>query len=125
MMTSEKHANPVRMVFRCSIFWLISFSVVSCRHPAVDARRDMALSGPHYAFLFGQKYRTKVDLYRFAFTRETEPLYYLGTRAGGLAFGPRELPERTNWENVGRVVEARPEDGPNDIFIAGIVPAGS
>jgi hypothetical protein len=100
-------------------------SCAGCRSgsPQNGSIAPIELSRAHYAFLFGQSYRTKTDLYVFSFTRETEPLYYLGTRANGLALGPKALPDRITTENIGKIFEA--PDGPNDIIIAGVAPAGS
>jgi hypothetical protein len=82
-------------------------------------------SDAHYAFLFGHQYRTKVDLYLFGFTQQGEPVYYLGTRADNLDLGPKQLPARISRENIGKVYEAQPENGPGDVIIMDVVPAGA
>jgi len=82
-------------------------------------------SEAHYAFLFGQKYRTKTDLYLFGFAQSPEPVYYIGTRANGLPYGPGELPPEITPDYRGRVFQALPGDGASDIVILDIAPAGS
>jgi len=94
-----------------------------CRSGVPPAPAMVEPSEAHYGFLFGQRYRTKTDLYIFAFTQQPESIFYVGTRANGIAFGPPLLPRDVSAENIGKVYRA--EDGPNDVIIADVVPAGS
>lgn len=102
---------------------MVASSGAGCRSGVPSTPVIVERSEAHYGFLFGLHYRTKTDLYIFAFTQQPEPIFYLGTRANGLAFGPPLLPREVSAENIGKVYRA--EDGPNDIIIADVVPAGS
>jgi len=106
-----------------NLAWIIC--CVGCQSDAPSAASAIERSDAHYGFLFGQKYRTKTDLYVFGFTQSPEPIYYVGTRADGLTLGPRNLPSQVTTANVGKVFQALPEDGANDIIIMGVAPAGS
>src|SRR6185295_9515078 len=68
---------------RCSMF-LLFLTLLSCTapHPS-DHDADYAArpSEAHYAHLFGQRYRTTVDLYLFEFVNDAE-YRYLGRNGG-------------------------------------------
>jgi len=100
-------------------------AVAGCRSTAPAGETSATVSSDaHYAFLFGQRYRTSRDLYLFAFTQE--PAYrYLGTRADGFALGPKELPAAVTTENIGKIYQRSATDGMGDVIIADVVPVGA
>lgn len=77
-------------------------------------------SGAHYAYLFGQRYRTKSDLYIFMFTHEPDYLYI-----GGNGFGPKELPHDVTKKNIGQTYERVTMDSLGDLEIFNVAPADS
>ena len=81
-------------------------------------------SDAHYAFLFGQRYRTRVGLYVFSFTRDPDS-QFVGTRADNSNFGPAGLPAVVDAKNVGKLYERRPQDALGDLIILDVAPAGS
>jgi len=81
-------------------------------------------SDAHYAFLFGQRYRTKVDLYIFFFSHEPD-YKYIGTRADNRNFGPKELPAEIASKNIGQTYEHVANDGLGDVVILDVAPAGA
>ena len=92
--------------------------------PGAGAAAPVIHSDAHYAFLFGQRYRTKVDLYLFLFTQQPDYLY-VGRNDGATCFGPKELPAGVSPEQIGRVYERWATDGLGDLVIYGVAPAGS
>jgi hypothetical protein len=72
--------------------------------------------GAHYAQLFGQTYRTKVDLYLFALYDDTDSLY-LGRNDGTAAARLPALPSKVDPRNIGRSF--------GKITIVDVVPAGA
>ncbi|MBU6410905.1 MAG: hypothetical protein KGR98_11015 [Verrucomicrobia bacterium] len=102
--------------------------MTSCRHEIAPVPAGIIVaSGPHYQYLFGRRYRTKIPLYIFTFASETE-YRYVGTRADGFSFGPRELPPRITRDNIGKMFplhEGPPSDSEGDLIIADVAPAGS
>ena len=70
----------------------------------------------HYAHLFGQRYRTTVDLYLFTFADEDERRY-VGLNDGTLRSEPSSLPRVVSRDHIGRA------SGPFKIL--DVVPAGS
>lgn len=80
--------------------------------------------GQHYAYLFGQRYRTRTDLYLFAVVDELD-YKYLGRIDAGAKFGPPELPATVDRANIGREYRRSSENGLGDIVILDVAPAGS
>lgn len=103
---------------------LIGCALTGCARPAGEAAtRPMAAgaspsSSPeaHYAHLFGKRYRTRVDLYLFVFTPDSDDKY-LGRNSGGSGFLSRTLPAAVSRGNIGRTY--------GTLRIVDIVPAGS
>src|SRR5262249_18875206 len=66
-----EHTRPLLAAFLgCLMFLLVCSSITGCRHDTSAVSKnppEANSSGPHYAHLFGQSYRTKVDLYLFIF----------------------------------------------------------
>lgn len=93
-----------------------------CKSSAPDKNHSaIQHSDEHYAYLFGQKYRAKTDLYLFLFTHQPDYLYI-----GGHGFGPRELPAEVTKTNVGQSFGLMTEPGDlGDLKILNVVPAGS
>lgn len=88
-------------------------------------RSDTAASAPpvarpeashHYAHLFGQRYRTRVDLYLFTFADEDDRRY-VGLNDGRLRTEPSVLPRAVTRDHVGHTY------GPFKIL--DVVPSGS
>jgi len=120
-----RSGTKVVLFSRALIFFLLGLAAIGagCRSETFPALGGVEHSEAHYAFLFGQPYRTKADLYIFAFTRETEPIFYLGAWIDGVPFGPKYLPRDVSADNVGKVY--RVQDSPDDVIIADVVPAGA
>src|SRR5687768_2564252 len=83
-----------------------------------ESRSSSARPSPshHYAHLFGQRYRTIVDLYLFTFADDDERRY-LGINDGKLRHEPSSLPRGVGRPHVGRAY------GPFKIL--DVVPAGA
>lgn len=88
-------------------------AVAGCRSPSEAP--PPAAQGHHYPDLFGQRYRTQVDLYLFG-SEDTER-QYVGFNDGRLRSEPAVLPAAVSRENVGRTF--------GDFKITDVVPAGS
>jgi len=119
-------------MLRCKVFEMIlsGLAVVSlcagCQSgpPHTDTSAAAAHSDAHYAFLFGQKYRTRIPLYLFGFTGEPE-YQFVGTRAGNLAFGPPTLPGDIAAKNVGQNYPVYGIVNMGNIVIQDVVAAGA
>jgi hypothetical protein len=83
-----------------SVLVLVS-TLTGCRREAAPAATASPISGQHYLHLFGQRYRTKVDLYLFAFTDDDERVY-LGRHDGRRQGPPADLPRAVVQSEVGR-----------------------
>lgn len=92
--------------------------------PRADTAATVVHSDAHYAFLFGQKYRTRIPLYLFDFTGEPE-YEFVGTRAGNLTFGPQTLPPEITTNNVGLNYPVWSMVNMGNLVIKDVVPAGS
>ena len=95
-----------------------------CQSAAPKTGNTAAHSDAHYAYLFGQRYQTKVDLYVFFFAHDPD-YKFVGTRAGNFAFGPKDLPSSVTPQNIGQTFENWGAGDLGDIVILGIAPAGS
>lgn len=118
-------------VFRSKSLKMFLFGVAlagfcaGCQSGAPQSGAPAAIqSDAHYAYLFGQQYRTKIDLYVFFFTHEPD-YKYVGTRAGDFAFGPKDLPAEVTTKNIGQTFANWGVGDLGDIVILDIAPAGS
>ncbi len=96
-----------------SLAWSSLSGIAACKRETVP--QETAASGQHYHHLFGQRYRTLVDLYLFADAEDPE-YRYLGVRDGGTP-APASLPATVSVGNVGRTF--------GGMRIVDTVPAGS
>jgi len=104
------------------VVWLFASTLTGCGRQTSEAAagsspaEPASVSQPHYARLFGKRYRTKVDLYLFALT--SDPDYkYLGRGDGGSKFLSARLPATVSRGNAGRTYGL--------IKILDVVPRGS
>jgi hypothetical protein len=106
--------------FSLAALALICFAIGCKTTPPPGENSSVQYSGPHYAFLFGQKFRTKTGLFIFFFTSEPDYLYL-----GKNGFGPKELPADVSKKYIGQTYP--PQEPPNigDIVIFDVAPAGS
>lgn len=86
---------------------------VAAAAPCTVASTASVESGPHYAHMFGQQYRTKTDLYIFIFNTDTDHVYIGSRDRRGLA----TLPPKVDDANVGRTF--------GRAQILAVLPAGS
>lgn len=82
----------------------------------ITASSPAAGHGAHYAHLFGETYRTKVELWLFAAHDDFETLY-LGRHDGAGGTALSELPREASPKDVGRRC--------GDFVLLALVPAGS
>src|SRR3954468_21285625 len=83
-----------------------------CAHDSLTTANSEPPPRPseaHYAHLFGQRYRTKLDLYLFEVVNDPE-YHYLGRNGGNGRLGPKELPAAVAKENTGTVCKRWAED---------------
>jgi len=104
------------------VLWLLACTLAGCSHrdretAGYSATAELsAISQAHYAYLFGKRYHTKVDLYLFVMT--ADPDYkYLGRNDGGSRFLSASLPTTVSRHNVGRTCGV--------VKILDVVPRGS
>jgi len=116
---ANKRDFPV-FLSRISRFLLLVLCVLGlsgCRHAPPEAANNTVHveGGPHYQHLFGQRYRTKVDLYLFAFSGDAEAKY-LGRNDGRFPYLDVMLPADVSSSHIG-------DNG--SINILDVVPSGS
>jgi hypothetical protein len=102
---------PLRRPFLATALLLLAAWSVGAETPPPAG--PSTESGPHYAAMFGQRYRTKIDLYVFVFDGDVDHMY-LGARGRK---GLDQLPEKVTAENVGKTFE--------HVNILAAVPAGA
>jgi hypothetical protein len=111
------HLKTWRGVFPgCVAILLAGFCLAGCKQISREPSRTPPVSGEHYAHLFGQRYRTKMDLCLFIFNRDME-YKYIGINDGHTLFRPATLPVGVGVNDIGKTY--------GNITILDIVPAGS
>jgi|SRR5262249_42317539 len=94
-------------------------SASGCRHEMSAVSKDppgTQATGQHYAHMFGQRYRTKVDLYLFIF-KPDQDYKYLGINNAYRRFPRGTLPAAISKRHIGRTY--------GNVKILDVVPAGS
>jgi len=113
-------------VLTAALLLLAGFGFAGCQHvrPA-DTEGRPAVSGAHYAHLFGQRYRTKVDLYLFSFVGDPTDVKYVGRNDGRNEFLAAVLPSAVSKDNIGKTGQHLSPNGVDEIKIIDVVPAGT
>jgi len=110
---------------KCAAFSLICATLAGCQHAApVNEAGPAAKSEAHYVHLFGQRYRTKADLYLFTFTADPD-MTYLGRNDGRSPQLAAWLPATVNHVHVGQMISRVAGDGRGDLKIVAVFPSGS
>jgi hypothetical protein len=117
---------PIKFVKNISASAALICLCAGCQSgaPGIGNSASSVHSDAHYAFLFGQRYRTKVDLYVFFFSHDPDNKY-VGTRSGDFTFGPKDLPAEITSKNVGLTFANWGPGDLGDIVILDIAPASS
>lgn len=110
-MANAHPASPRRLLLLTATA-CVALSLLGARtEPAAEA--PLVESGPHYAAMFGHRYRTRIPLYVFVFDGDVDHIYLGAHGRKGLAM----LPETVDAANVGKTF------GHADILAA--VPVGA